>query len=524
MPKKEVKLGNIKGPPGNPGNDAVFMEATAEADTTHLDTPTVDVELGGEPGAQTLHFSFKGLMGFKGDTGDDAVVPVATPEGVGKVKPDDSTIGIDESGTITVKELPVELLTGTIDMSNIPQGALERFVPVEDTEARLKLTKDQVQLGDVVQELDTTTMYVVVDEDHLDSEDGYKPFSAGTAAKADVADKLGTDTVGGIDTAIYLNQGVPAPVEKVKAALVSDTLSTTTVEEGTDLNTLLESNKYYSCVSSSVAESLMNTPITSPFSLRVECVDSVNGNYLQVLTTKSEIWFRAIEGTQFRKWRKIYPSEALNLDGVLPVESGGTGETSLEDASKALWSAVATDGESVPADDQYLLIGDADNPTRVSFTQLWNWAVPKIESTKTDTTEVANKLGRETVGSTTQPIYLDGGTPKVADPYPTIATADKEGLVKPDGDTIKVAEDGTISAAAEVPIATTDIAGRVKPDGRSITVDEDGTIASTNNSGPMSFEIDETDGHLYVYYEDTIGEPNVYINDEGHLIWKYGES
>ena len=38
--------------------------------------------------------------------------------------------------------------------------------------------------------------------------------------------------------------------------------------------------------------------------------------------------------------------------------------------------------------------------------------------------------------------------------------------------------------------------------------------------GPMNFEV-RSDGHLYMVYDNGIGEPDVHINDQGHLIWMY---
>ena len=61
-----------------------------------------------------------------------------------------------------------------------------------------------------------------------------------------------------------------------------------------------------------------------------------------------------------------------------------------------------------------------------------------------------------------------------------IATTETAGIVKPDGDTILVDENGVISAAVRVAIATTQAAGIVKPDGTTITVEEDGTIHGIN--------------------------------------------
>lgn len=43
--------------------------------------------------------------------------------------------------------VPASGITGVIDISHIPQGALERVVTVADDTARYKLTTSQVQLG-----------------------------------------------------------------------------------------------------------------------------------------------------------------------------------------------------------------------------------------------------------------------------------------------------------------------------------------------------------------------------------------
>lgn len=65
------------------------------------------------------------------------------------------------------------------------------------------------------------------------------------------------------------------------------------------------------------------------------------------------------------------------------------------------------------------------------------------------------------------------------------ATPTELGLVKPDGRTIFVDEDGVISArgAGTVGIATTTEAGIVKPDGATVTVDADGTLHAIGGGG-----------------------------------------
>lgn len=66
-----------------------------------------------------------------------------------------------------------------------------------------------------------------------------------------------------------------------------------------------------------------------------------------------------------------------------------------------------------------------------------------------------------------------------------IATTQVAGKVKPDGETITVTSDGTISSVSKdvTPIATTSSVGKVKPDGTTITITDDGTISSVGGGG-----------------------------------------
>lgn len=80
--------------------------------------------------------------------------------------------------------------TGTLPLSVLPQGALERLVKVADEEARFALTTDDVQLGDSVLQIDTDTMYIVIDTAQLNSDAGYEEYAAGTAVLAETAEKV----------------------------------------------------------------------------------------------------------------------------------------------------------------------------------------------------------------------------------------------------------------------------------------------------------------------------------------------
>ena len=55
-----------------------------------------------------------------------------------------------KDGTIVAGKCQASGIQGVIDISHIPQGALERVVQVADDTARYKLTTSQAQLGDTV--------------------------------------------------------------------------------------------------------------------------------------------------------------------------------------------------------------------------------------------------------------------------------------------------------------------------------------------------------------------------------------
>ena len=77
------------------------------------------------------------------------------------------------------------ITTGTIDVARLPQAALERLYIAESDAARLALTTEQVQNGDVVKVTDTGLMYYVKDDSQLGGgtpENAFEPFTAGAAS------------------------------------------------------------------------------------------------------------------------------------------------------------------------------------------------------------------------------------------------------------------------------------------------------------------------------------------------------
>ena len=82
---------------------------------------------------------------------------------------------------IPITSIPSSLLTGVIDLSLIPAGALERMVVVANDTARFALTVTEIQVGDIVKVQDTGLMYYVKDQSNLSNDNGYEVYTAGYA-------------------------------------------------------------------------------------------------------------------------------------------------------------------------------------------------------------------------------------------------------------------------------------------------------------------------------------------------------
>lgn len=98
-----------------------------------------------------------------------------------------------------------------------------------------------------------------------------------------------------------------------------------------------------------------------------------------------------------------------------------------------------------------------------------------------------------------------------------VATNEKAGIVKPDGNTITVDEDGTLHGANtyELPVATVEILGGVKPDGDTITVDEDGTLHGQTKLDSMTGATADKDGKSGTVPAPTAGEENLFLRGDG---------
>lgn len=153
-----------------------------------------------------------GNGGFKGNlTGNASSANVLTPGRSINVR--SGTSGTPGSAkftgssdiTITIPTLDATTLKGLVPLTSIPQGSLERLVKVANEEARFQLTTEEVQLGDSVLQTDTGVMYIVVNENNLNSFNGYQEYKAATALNS-----LEADHATNADNAIEANHAVNA--------------------------------------------------------------------------------------------------------------------------------------------------------------------------------------------------------------------------------------------------------------------------------------------------------------------------
>ena len=114
----------------------------------------------------------------------------------------------------SVADGKADLVDGLIPVSQIPPVVIERLVKVADDTARFALTTETIQNGDTVQTIDNNKMYAVIDDTHLDSEQGYQVYVAGMAARA-VGDQNGNT----IDTTYATISYVDAIVGDINAVL-----------------------------------------------------------------------------------------------------------------------------------------------------------------------------------------------------------------------------------------------------------------------------------------------------------------
>jgi len=120
-----------------------------------------------------------------------------------------------------------EIVSGTLDLARVPQGALDRLFIVADAAERFALTSADVQTGDTVKQDDINVMFRVVDDTKLDQAAGYVEYSAARAAAvawSGVEDKPDTypPAAHGHDAATTEVAGFLSAADKAKLDGVAD--------------------------------------------------------------------------------------------------------------------------------------------------------------------------------------------------------------------------------------------------------------------------------------------------------------
>ena len=91
---------------------------------------------------------------------------------------------------LEVSSLDASALTGTVPITTMPAGALERLLIVANQAAMLDLTDSQVQNGDTVKLNDSGLMYFVKDQTKLKTMAAFEPYTVGSATNAATADEF----------------------------------------------------------------------------------------------------------------------------------------------------------------------------------------------------------------------------------------------------------------------------------------------------------------------------------------------
>lgn len=194
---------------------------------------------------------------------------------------------------------------GLIPINEIPPAAIEHLVTVVDDTARFALTTDDVENGDTVYVNATKIMYMVVDDTHLDSETGYKEYSAGIATKA-IADQLGNT----IDT--YYQRLIDNN-NKLDASLIDDS------ESVKKLTTAIERLKLARIIMDSLENNKLYVQETEPVIEDTETNSTwIKGNTISVLKY-DEVWTGTIEQGSWANDSLTKTESSTFCRGSIPV-------------------------------------------------------------------------------------------------------------------------------------------------------------------------------------------------------------
>lgn len=319
--------------------------------------------------------------------------------------------------TIPVTTVDGSKITGTIPLSSIPKGAQERMYPVTDDTARLALTTNDVQNGDVVKVTATGIMYYIKDETKLGTEAAFEVFAAGTAAR------LGTDA-GSATQPVYFSNGVPvATTYSLAKSVPADAKFTdTTYTAGTGLTLTGTKFDHSNSITAGTVKGDNNKTLTYGGTFKIPSITyDAQGHITGTTTTTmtmpalSHITITKTSDTSttgtLAHGGKFTAVTDVARDGYGHVTTIATKEFTLPDKEHP---AVTVDDNSETAGS--LAHGDTftaiDSVVRDTYGHITGYNIKTYTlPTAPGAVGTADKLSVPDTGSATQPVYFKNGVP-----------------------------------------------------------------------------------------------------------------
>ena len=211
----------------------------------------------------------------------------------------------DVTISTSIESLDASKLTGIISLDNLPKAALERLVIVKNTEARLALTINDIQKGDTVKEEDSGLLYFVVNDSKLDSDEGYVPYTSGSASS------------------------VPWSGITGKPDTYTPSVHTHTKSEITDFPTSMPASDVYAWAKQATKPSYTPTEVgvigTAPISGQVAVFDGTTG---KIKSTGFTIASSVPANAKFTDTVYTHPSYTQHTSGLYKITVDGTGHVS----------------------------------------------------------------------------------------------------------------------------------------------------------------------------------------------------
>lgn len=265
-----------------------------------------------------------------------------------KLTESDGTLAYDSKVLAFKSEIPTTYeaakITGVISIDNLPAGALERLIHVDNETARFALTTAQVQLGDTVMQDDTGAMYLVKDDSNLSSEEGYQQYTAGAASSvpwSGITNKPTTVAASGLTDAVATGDLSETGVAGKAAVYNSEGKLSATAADADKLGGQLPS--YYATAAALEQEATDRTNAVKGVDDKVTALTTRVGDAeTDIDNLETSVSNINTEITNIKNGDTITQLAASKLTGIvsrdnLPTDVGGkTVTVASEDAKRAL--------------------------------------------------------------------------------------------------------------------------------------------------------------------------------------------